>query len=142
MPRESSRAGWTNGEMSFTLALPTGTSASEFVTDLVPGFIWYPVKAQSIVTVAGTGAGATRDLTLVRTRSSTDTTLFSATLTLAGTTPIGTVQTWTLSTSLTDSGQMLDGDTLSIMLASGGTQFTAGTVRLHMFYRTRPQQLA
>lgn len=134
MPRETAGAGFIRTQVNFRYPLPTGTGAHEIVTDAVLGHGFTVEKVEAFVTVAGTGAGATRTMRLIKGAS---TVVASATVTLAGTATVGAKVAFTVTEA---NAVFLDGDTLTVDVASGGTAFTAGELQLIATLRQRPQQ--
>jgi len=138
MPREANSPGWIRGQFNFYVLLPTGTGAVEFVTDHVPGFKFYVESVKAYVIVAGTGSGASRTLRLIKTVGTTDTTVATTTLLLADTDTVGKEKVVAVTPA---NAEFLDSHKLTLDVASGGTQFTAGSINVCVQYRTRAQQL-
>lgn len=133
MPRETAGAGYIRTPLNLRIPIPTGTGAVELVTDAVLGYKYSVEKVEAFVTVAGTGAGASRTLRLLKGAS---TVVATATVTLAGTDTVGKKVAFTV----TDGNELLDTDTLTVDFASGGTAFTAGELNLVATLRQRMQQ--
>jgi len=134
MPREVSGAGWIRNQLNIYVPLPAGTGAAEIVTDFIPGFHTFIEKVRAYVAIAGTGAGATRTLRVLKGAS---TVVASATVTLASTDTLGEEQVFTL----TDADkEFVDASTLTVDFAAGGTAFTARALNLIVQYRQRMQQ--
>ena len=134
MPRETAGAGYIRTPLNVRYPLPTGTGAHEIITDAVLGYGFKVDKVEAFVTVAGTGAGATRTMRLLKGAS---TVVASATVTLAGTATVGAKIAFTVTDA---ASHFLDTDTLTVDIASGGTAFTAGEVQLVATLRQRLQQ--
>jgi len=135
MPRETSGAGWVRGWLNVYIPLPAGTGAAEIATDIIVG---HKVTIEAVdvrVAVAGTGAGASRTLRVLKGAS---TVVATGTVTLAGTDTLGEPVTMTVTPA---DATFLDGDVLTVDFASGGTAFTAGALNMAIRYRTRVQQL-
>lgn len=118
--------------------IATGTSAEEYLTDLVTAFRFTLEKAWFVVDTVGTGAGATRPFRILKTEGTTDYTAATATITLAATATKGATVAFTLSNTPSDY-EFFDASKLTIDVQGSGTQFTAlaGTFILQL--RTRPQ---
>lgn len=130
--------GLTRSFITLPAVVATGTSAEEYVTDMVPGFQFELTKAWFVVTVVGTGAGATRLFRVVKTVGTTDYVAASATIALADTATKGVIKTFTLSTTQTDC-MFYDADKLTIDVTGAGTQFTALSGHFVLEILTRPQ---
>lgn len=117
--------------------IATGTSAEECLTDLVLGFKCNVEKVVLVVKTVGAGAGADRTINFVRTRGTTDATFATYQALLANVGTKGLVLSATLTPGNADFN---DTDKLSIMVAAGGTQFTALEVTAHIILREVPQQ--
>jgi hypothetical protein len=138
--KRSARFGYNRVVISIQVAIATGTSAEELVTDMPFGFSGTLESAALVSSVvAAAGAGASRPATLVRTRSATDVTMASKTLVLDDMDAKGQVNQLTLSTTAANL-DFVDDDTFSLALAGSGTQFTAFTGALVLVCRARPQQ--
>ncbi len=137
MPREG-QSGWTRTLENYVIKLPTGTSAAEFVTDLVPGFVRYLESASVTATVVATGSSATRVIRVVKGASTVVATL---TLPLADASTLGEQQAMTVNDD-SKTNLFEDGDTLTIdTIAAGATAFTAGELIMTLVWRTKAQQL-
>lgn len=136
MGREARIAGWIRSHLTFRMVVASGTSAEEYVTDLVPAFTFWLEKAWFIASGDGAGAGATR---LFRVVKGTATVAASATIALANTQTKGGFKAFTLSTTPSDYF-FGDSDTLSVDVTAAGTQFTTLTGDLVLQIRHRPQQ--
>lgn len=138
MPREAGGPGaWIRTTEQHVIKIPGGTSAAEFVTDLVPGFVRYLEAAFFTTTVVSTGSGATRALRVLKGAA---TVVASGTITLAGTSDLGE-QTALTVTDDDSTNRFEDADTVTIdSPAAGATAFTAGEGMLTLVWRTRPQQ--
>ncbi len=138
--KRKARFGWTRSTLSIPFSIAAGTSAEEAVTDYIPGYSGVVERVNIAASmVAATGAGASRDISLVRTRGGVDTTMATATVVLANLDTKGEHVGLTLATSPADL-EFVDDDTLSIMIAAGGTQFTAFTGVMLIRNRQQPQQ--
>jgi hypothetical protein len=138
MPRYANH-GFTRTSVTIgPIAITAGTSQQVIALSL-------PVPARRVLeslvalpTVAATGAGASRVLS-VRKGNASGTAILTATLALADLNTIGTPKAYAANTS---GANLEDGDTYSIEIASGGTQFTAGTFILLLTFREQPQRIA
>ena len=134
--RLASPAGWTRVPLGFTVIIPGGTSAGEFVTDADYDFMFEVEKVLSHTTVVATGSGATRVFRVVKNAS---TVVATATIPLADMSTLGEQTAWTV----TDDGatnHFEPGDTLTVdTIASGAVAFTAGEFDLDIILRTKPQ---
>lgn len=135
MPREANSPGWIRGFLNLYHPIPTGTGAVEIVTDLAPAFRYWIEKVTAIVTVAGTGAGASRTYRVLKGAS---TVVATRTLVLADTATVGALIPFTVTAA---NAEYNDPDVLTVDFASGGTAFTAGALNLVIQYRARAQQL-
>lgn len=139
--KRQARNGWNYFAQNFAIAIATGTSAEELMTDWEPNFTGELVGAEIVVgAIAGAGAGASRTLTLVRTRGSTDTNMATLTAVLADLSTKGAKKAMTLDTT---AGylKIVDDDKISLAVANGGTQFTTGfSGTLVLKFRAKPQQ--
>lgn len=117
----------------------TGTSAEEFLTDLVKGCQYVIEKVSLVVKVVGAGAGATRTFNVVKTVSGVDTTVATVAVTLAATATKGAI----IDVPVTAANAKFanDTDSLSLALAAGGTAFTALEVQAIIRYRQHPQNI-
>lgn len=140
MPREA-RNGFIRHEILVPFAMASGTSAEEFLTDMVMGYEGYLEAADMIASVAaGAGAGASRPVSVVRTRGSTDVDMATLTAVLADLNAKGKVKGFTLSATK-EYLRFIDGDKLSVAVAGSGTQFTALSGVVRLVVREKPQQL-
>lgn len=137
MPRYAQH-GYIRGEKNVYVVLPIGgTGAVEFVTDWVPGFGFEIESVKAYVHTAGTGAGATRTLRVIKGAS---TVAATGAITLAGTDTIGKETALTVSAS--PDNKFSDTDKLTVDFASGGTTFSAGAINVCIVYRQLPQRKA
>jgi hypothetical protein len=133
MPRQTAGAGFIRTPLNVRYPLPTGTGAHEEITDAVLGYGFSVEKVEAFVTVAGTGAGATRTMRILKGAA---TVVATATVTLAGTATVGAKVAFTV----TEGNEFLDTDNLTVDIASGGTAFTAGELQIVATLRQRLQQ--
>ena len=128
--------GWVRSTDSIAITIPAGTATVAVVTALAAGFKRYLESAVAYVGVAGTGAGATRTLEVLKNGSVV---VATGTVTLAGTATPGAAT----ALAVTDANaEFLDADTLTVDFpTAGAVAFTAGTLVLVLKWRTRPQQL-
>jgi hypothetical protein len=140
MPRDSgSPGGWFRSFYALPLAIAAGTSAEECLTDYVPGFR-HTIESVYVAATGGASAGGPRTVSLVRTRGSTDATIATRSVLSTDNDVKGEVSpAFTMTAGNAD---IEDADKLSIMVAAGGTSFTAFTGTLIVKFRARPQQLA
>lgn len=136
MPREARIAGWIRSIIPLRMNVASGTSAEEYITDLIPAFQFWLDKVWFVASGDGAGAGATR---LFRVVKGSATVAASATIALAATQTKGTVSTFTLSSTPSDYF-FADADTLTVDVTGAGTQFTTLTGNLFIQIRHRPQQ--
>lgn len=138
MPREANRNGWHRGHFTFSIDLVApGAGATERVTDFVAGFGFIVERMRAYVDVAGTGAGATKAVRVIKGAATVAATL---TATLANTAvPGAEIATSALGT-LADR-TFNDADTFTLDLAAG-TLFTAGRLIVVVQYRYRAQQIS
>lgn len=134
MPRKA-RYGFTRTQHGIYIPLPAGTTAAEIVTDWVAGYEFLVEKVRAFVAIAGTGAGATRTLRVLKGAS---TVVATATVTLASTDTLGEEQTFTV-TDDDATNLFTDTDVLTVDFPNGGTAFTAGALNLLLTLRTEPQ---
>ena len=135
MPRNGP-FGWIRTIENYPIVVASGTSAEEYLTDLVPGFQRILVAAYFISDGSGAGASASR---LIRIVKGASTVAASRTLVLANTQTIGLASAFTLSTTASDY-QFYDADTLTIDVTAAGTQFTTLTGTIKMVWKQKPQQ--
>ena len=135
MPRNGP-FGWIRTVENLRITVASGTSAEEYLTDLVPGFQRILVAAYFISDGSGAGASASR---LIRIVKGASTVAASRTLVLANTQTIGLASAFTLSTTASDY-QFYDADTLTIDVTAAGTQFTTLTGTIKMVWKQKPQQ--
>lgn len=135
MPRQAIY-GPLRGQLNVNIPIPAGTGAAEIVTDWVGGFGYTIESVKAYVAVAGTGAGATRTLRVLKGAS---TVVATGTVTLAGTATLGAAVALTVTAADAKYG---DADVLTVDFAAGGTAFTAGTLNLVITYRQHPQKVA
>lgn len=114
--------------------LPAGTGAATLRAAFTPGFQLTVEKVRFITTVAGTGAGASRVVRLLKNGA---TVIATRTLVLADTAAIGQTVDFTVTAA---DATLRDTDTLTIDVAAGGTAFTAGQGIVEVQCRQRPQQ--
>lgn len=135
MPREAPY-GFQRHQLPVYVPIPGGTGAAEIVTDYTPGHGITVEKVEAFVAVAGTGAGATRTLRVLKGAS---TVVATGTVTLAGTATLGAKIALTVTPA---DATFDDDDTLTVDFASGGTAFTAGALNLIIQSRQRNQRQA
>lgn len=136
MPRKAIY-GFHRGQFNIYVPLPAGTGLVESVTDMVPGFDFVVEKVTAHVAIAGTGAGATRVLNILKGAS---TVVATATVTLADTATVGVLKAFTTTAA---NAKFLDADTLSVEWpTAGAVAFTAGAIVLTVHYRSLPQREA
>lgn len=123
---------------AFRINVASGTSAEEYVTDIVFGYRCTLEKAYFVASGDGAGAGATRLFRVVKTSGTTDYVAASATIALASTQTKGAVTAFTLSTTPSDY-EWFDADKLTLDVTGAGTQFTTLTGNWYLQFRTRAQ---
>lgn len=97
-------------------------------------------KVEIVCNVIATGAGASRVIN-VRKGSATGTIIGTITALLADGATLGTVKVGTITTGGTPlTARLLDSDTLTIELPTGGTVFTAGSFDLLLTFRSKAQR--
>lgn len=109
--------------LSFDVAL-TNTGAVDVVTACVPGYKFKILEWEFVTGVAGVGAGASRVWNLEIGTTDVGTTPSTLTLTEAGTSAVGER---TAGTTVTGANTGTASDTVSIEIATGGTDFSAGS---------------
>jgi hypothetical protein len=135
MPRKAPY-GVNRGTLSFNVLLLSGTGAVEFVTDWVAGFTYTIESVKAYVQTAGAGTSASRTLRVLKGAS---TVVATATVLLAEVDTIGKERALTVTAA---NATYSDTDVLTVDIASGGTQFTAGELNLVIVYRQQPQRVA
>lgn len=134
MPAEAARSGYVYAVEKYPAVVAAGTSAEEYLTDLIPGFPRRLYRVRARVVIAGAGAGATRTFRVVKGAS---TVVASGTIALAATT-LGAVINIPI-TSLADA-TWNELDTLTIDVAGGGTSFTTLRLEFQLIWQVRAQQ--
>lgn len=135
MPRQKIY-GVQRGVINHYAPIPAGTGAVELITDWVSGFTYTIESVKAYVAVAGTGAGASRTLRVLKGAS---TVAATGTLTLTGTDTVGKETALTVTAA---NARFSDSDVLTLDLDSGGTAFTAGALNVVITYRQHPQAVA
>jgi hypothetical protein len=121
--------------MQIPATLPTGTGAADLLTEFVMPHDFELLEVGFVVSVVGTGAGASRAFNVeIGTADVTG----ALTLLLADTTPVGKVTKANLTALNTGSA----GDTVSLEVASGGTAFTAGSGWFFLKVRNRSTSMS
>lgn len=137
MPRYANY-GWTRVPLTIgPIAVASGTSAQAILTSLPVPSRRVLERIDVVPTVAGTGTAASRVLN-VRRGTGSGTVIGTGTMVLADYGTIGTPKSY-----LANAGANLeDGDTLSIQIDSGGTQFTALTIIIILTFRELAQRVS
>jgi len=134
--RLAAPAGWTRVPLGFTIVIPGGTSAGEFVTDADYDFMFEVESVIAHTAVVATGSGATR---VFRVLKGSATVVATATIALADASVLGEQVVFTVTddgaTNHFEPGDLLTVDTVS----AGAVAFTAGQLDLDIILRTKPQ---
>lgn len=137
MPRYATY-GFTRTTISLgPIAVSSGTSQQTIALSM-PALARRTLESVTLLpTVAATGTSASRTLNF-RKGNASGTVLTAMTIVLADLNTIGTPKTFTA----TAGSDLTDGDTWTLEIASGGTQFTAGTFIFLLTFRELAQRAA
>jgi hypothetical protein len=118
----AAQAGYTT--LTFPHTMESGTSAGEVVTAYTPGYPFEILSWTFVTDVPGVGASASRVFNMEIGTTDVGTVMSTCTLTEASTSAKGEL---TAGTAVSGANTGAATDTFSIEVASGGTQFTAGS---------------
>jgi hypothetical protein len=133
MPREAIY-GVQRGALNVYIPIPAGAGAAEIITDWLGAYGRTIESAKAYVAIAGTGAGATRALRILKGAS---TVVATGTVTLANTATLGAE----IALTVTAADATFDDDDVLTVDFAAGTAFTAGALNLVITFRERPQRV-
>jgi hypothetical protein len=134
MPRKAPY-GVHRGFIAVAVDLLTGTSAREFLTDLVPGFTLTVEKVSYVCNIIHTGSGSQT----IRVVKGASTVVASKIVVLADTGTAGLVVDMPVTAA---DATFSDTDTLTVDMTASGTAFTTGTATVLIRYRANPQRVS
>lgn len=133
MPRKAPY-GWVRSHLNLYIPIPGGTGAADVVTAFLAGFGFIVEKVRAYTAIAGTGAGATRTIRVLK----GTTVVATGTVTLAGTATVGSETS--LAVTAADA-EFVDVSTLTVDFpAAGAVAFTAGALNLVIHVRQQNQR--